>query len=138
MLQARAIRRGELDRSITFIEEVTTRGASNQDKITSWQEIAENPTVFARRKELSGNEFVINDQLTFVQKTEFIIVYREDLSVRNRIVFNNKVYEIISIVETEQRQSYLQILANYLDKEPVPSGVGEFDEEEFADDFNVG
>jgi len=120
MLQARGIRRGELDRRITFIEEVTTRGASNQDKITSWQEISTNPTVFARRKELAGNEFVINDQLTFVQKTEFIVVYRTDVSVRNRIVFNNKVYEIISIVETEQRQSYLQIIANYLDKEPVP------------------
>lgn len=120
MLQARGIRRGELDRQITFYEEVTTRGASNQDKITSWRKIDSNATVFARRKELSGNEFVINDQLTFVQKTEFIVVYRDDLSVRIRIAFNNKMYEIISIVETEQRQSYLQILANYLDKEQVP------------------
>lgn len=138
MLQARAIRRGELDRLITFIEEVTTRGDSNQDKITSWQEISENAAVYARRKELAGNEFVINDQLTFVQKTEFIVIYRTDVSVRNRIVFNGKVYEIISIVETEQRQSYLQIIANYLDKEAVPSSMGQFNALAFSTAFNTG
>ncbi len=110
------IRRGELDRSITFIREVHTTGASNED-ILSWTEIATNPTVFCRRKELQGREVSVGDQLKYVQRTEFIIVYRTDITEKNRCVFEGRVYEIISIVETAQRKSYLQIMANFLDTE---------------------
>jgi SPP1 family predicted phage head-tail adaptor len=124
MLQARGVRRGELDREITFIKEVTTRGDSNQDKIDSWTPIALYPDVYARVKEMAGNEIVIGDQLKFVQKTEFTVVYRTDLSVKNRIVFDGRVYEIISIVETAQRKMYLQILGNYLEGVANPLGGG--------------
>jgi SPP1 family predicted phage head-tail adaptor len=119
MLQAK-IRRGELDREITFIKAIITRGTSNQDKVTGWEEVAEDPEVFARRKELPGNEMVIGNQLHFIQRTEFIVAYRTDLTTKNRIVFDDKVYEIISIVETPQRKMYLQIMANYLDNVANP------------------
>lgn len=116
MLQGK-IRRGELDRQITFIKPVYAKGGSNQDEITEWVKVANYPTVFSRRRDLAGKEMVIADQLKFVQKTEFIVVYREDVDPVNRIVFEGKVYEIISVTETEQRKMYLQIMANYLDNE---------------------
>lgn len=125
MLQAKDIRRGELDREITFIVATTTRGTSNQDKVTGWDEIAENPTVFARRRELPGVEIVVGGQLKFIQKTEFAVVYRTDITTRNRIVFEDKVYEIISITESIQRKMYLLVIANYLDNVTNPLLVTE-------------
>lgn len=116
MLQAK-IRRGELDRPITFIKEVVTTGLANQDIIT-WSVIPINPTVFCRKREMKGSEVVIGDQLKYIQKTVFTIVYRTDITVKNRCVFSGKVYEIISITEAdEQRNSYLDVVANLIDNE---------------------
>ena len=134
MLQA-GIRRGELDRRLTFIEEVVSRGDSNQDKVISWTEVDDYPTVFARKREYNGKEMVINDQLKFVQTTEFIIVYRTDLTVKNRCVCEDRVYEIVSIVEAGmQRKSYLQIMASYLDNETVTLGSITADSTEWTAD----
>lgn len=117
MLQGK-IRTGELDREVTFIKEVTTRGASNQDTITSWVPVDQYPTVFSRKTEMKGNEVVIGDQLKYIQKTIFTIRYRNDLSVKNRVVCDDKVYEIISITENgEMRRSFLDVVANFLDNE---------------------
>ena len=116
MLQTNT-RRGELDRKITFIQEVITTGSANQD-VHSWSVIAINPTVFCRKREQKGTETVVGDQLKYVQRTEFRIVYRDDLSVKNRVVFSGKVYEILSITEAdEQRNSYLDVIANLIDNE---------------------
>lgn len=138
MLQA-VIRRGELDRSISFIKHIRSRGGANQDKVDSWALIDAYPTVFARKREMSGRELVVNEQIKFMQNTEFVVVYRDDVSVENRIVWNDRVYEIVSITELGmQRSSYLQVIAAYLDSEPNPLGAGEFSEQEFSNDFSVG
>ncbi len=135
MLQA-VIRRGELDRSITFVKPVYSRGGANQDKIESWTPIDEYPTVFARKREMNGRELVVNDQIKFMQNTEFVVVYREDISETNRIVWNNRVYEIVSIAEMGmQRGGYLQVIASYLDNERNPIDVGEFNDQEFNNEF---
>lgn len=116
MLQA-SIRRGELDRQITFIANTPTRGTSNED-VPNWAELATN--VFARVKNYAGKELVVKDQLTFIQQTEFIIIYRTDINETNRIVFGGRVYEITSILETDQRGMYTRIIGNYLDNETWP------------------
>lgn len=136
MLQGK-IRTGELDREVTFIKENVSRGTSNQDKINSWELIDEYPTVWARKTELKGNEIVIGDQLKYVQKTVFTIRFRSDLDEKNRVVFGNKVYEIVSITEAgEQRRTFLDVVANYIDNEtfevPVEAGGG------FSGDFDDG
>lgn len=124
MLQSK-IRAGERDSEISFIEEVTTRGASNQDKRNSWQLIGSFPTVFARRTELKGSEVVINDQLKYIQKTVFNVRYREDVTTKNRAVFRTKVYEIISVTEpNESRKTSLDIVANLIDNEFFTIGAG--------------
>jgi SPP1 family predicted phage head-tail adaptor len=126
MLQGK-IRTGELDREISFIKENVSRGTSNQDKIDSWALVDENHTVWARKIELKGNEVVIGDQLKYIQKTVFTIRYRTDLNEKNRVVFDTKVYEIVSITEVgDQRKTFLDIVANYIDNETFDVGVGAF------------
>jgi len=136
MLQAKDIRRGQLDREITFIKPVISRGTSNQDKVTGWQNVTSYPDVFARVKELPGNEYVIGGQLKFVQKTEFIVTYRTDLTTVNRVVYDGRVYEIISVVSTPQRGMYTQVMANLLDGEPSPLG-GAFAPLAFSSAFDI-
>jgi SPP1 family predicted phage head-tail adaptor len=123
MLQGK-IRTGELDREISFIKENVSRGTSNQDKIDSWALVDENHTVWARKIELKGNEVVIGDQLKYIQKTVFTIRYRTDLNEKNRVVFDTKVYEIVSITEVgDQRKTFLDIVANYIDNETFEIGA---------------
>lgn len=137
MLQA-VIRRGELDRHISFVKGVRSRGNANQDKIDSWTLIDQYPTVFARKREMSGRELVVNDQIKFMQNTEFVVVHREDITVENRIVWNDRFYEIVSITELGmQRSSYLQIIAMYLDNEAPPSFGGAFAPLAFSSGFKI-
>jgi SPP1 family predicted phage head-tail adaptor len=135
MLQAKDVRRGQLDREITFIKRVITRGNANQDKV-SWARVTDNPTVFSRVKELPGNEVVIGNQIKFIQKTEFVVVYRTDITAKHRLVFEDRVYEIISVIETAQRKMYTQVMANYLDNEVSPI-LGGFAPLAFSSGFRI-
>ena len=124
MLQAKDIRRGQLDREITFVKPTISRGTANQDKITGWTAVNTYPTVFARVRELAGTELVVGGQIKFVQKTEFIVSYRTDLTTVNRLVFEDRVYEIVSVVTTAQRGMYTQVMGYLLDGESSPIGGG--------------
>lgn len=112
-----SVRRGELDRQVTFIEAVITRGPSNQDKITGWSIITDG-TVWARKQEGKGGEFVINNQVRFVRRTTFTIDYRDDIDTKMRLVHDTKVYDIQSISENgESRNRYLDIVCYLIDNE---------------------
>src|SRR5688500_4328484 len=121
MLQGK-IRTGELDREISFIKENVSRGTSNQDKIDSWELVDNNPTVWAKKIELKGNEVVTMDRIKYIKNTIFTIRYRTDLTEKNRVVLEDKVYEIVSITEAgEQRKTFLDMVANYIDNETFAS-----------------
>lgn len=125
MLQSR-IRRGELDREISFIRKKIGNSSYNEDKETGWEYIPTDYTVAAMVKQRAGKEMVIADRLTFVSNTIFTVDYREDLDTEMRVVYKQKVYEIISISENESdRDRYLNVVASLLDTEPVViDGVG--------------
>lgn len=118
MLQS-SIRRGELDREISLIKEIIVDDAANAGSNNGWELVDENPVVKARKKELAGKEVVVGDRLTYVQATIWTIVYRTDLTTRNRVVFKGKPYEITAITE-EGREQYLHLYANLLDTEQWP------------------
>lgn len=136
MLQAKDVRRGQLDREVTFIKAIVSRGTSNQDKITGWEEVDQYPEVFARVKQLPGTEIVLSGQVKFFQKTEFVVIYRTDLTTKNRLVFEDQVYEIVSVVPTAQRGMYTQVMAHLLDGEPSPLG-GAFAPLAFSNGFDI-
>lgn len=112
------MRTGLLDRRVTFIEAVTETGTSNEVKITGWEVIENNNTVWAQKIESSGNTVVADDRVTWSQITKWRIRFREDLTVNLRLVFDSQVYSILNITKDEQtRDRYLMLTTNLLDNE---------------------
>jgi SPP1 family predicted phage head-tail adaptor len=117
MLQSR-IRRGEMDKQITFIKKVLDTNVTNEDEVTSWTQIATNPTVWTKVLQFVGREVVVADQIQSTFQTRFVVDYRTDLDEEMRIVYNSKVYNILSIIEHEgSRNTYLLILADSIPNE---------------------
>lgn len=117
MLQS-SIRRGEMDREVTFIKKVLGSNSYNEDEITGWVEVDTDPTVSSKKIDLKGDTMMVAERPTYVQNTKFIIDYRNDLTTENRAVCNGKVYEIIAILDNNSsREAYLDIVCNLLDTE---------------------
>jgi len=114
MLQSK-IRAGQLDRQITFISKTVTVGTANSDYINGW---AIGTTVWAKKTDLPGSEVVADDRVTYVQKTVWTIRYLTGINTENRLVYNGKIYEILSITENEgSRDRFLDVTSNLLDTE---------------------
>lgn len=118
MLQC-SVRRGELDRTVTFIEKDLSTGASNADHIDEWVEVDTDPTVSARKRDLKGDVGIIAEQVSYSQRTVWTVDYREDIKpVENRLVFNTKVYEILSVTDTENsRGMYIDVMTSLLNSQ---------------------
>ena len=117
MLQS-SVRRGELDREVTFIKKDLSTGASNADHIDAWVEVATDPTVMARRKDMKGDVVMDNERLSYSQRVLWTVDYREDLTIENRLVYNTKVFEIIGVAENNSgRETYLDVMTHYLDNQ---------------------
>lgn len=102
---------GEFDRLITFQKKVIGANDFNEDEITAWEDIVSDPDVPAIKKEKHGFENYEADKLTEVRSTIFTIRYRNDITVKNRIVDDNGlIYDILSIIETARRR-YQDIVA---------------------------
>ena len=112
------VRRGELDREVTFIKKVVSNGASNADNVDSWIEVTTDPTVFARKKDLGGQDIVVAERVTYTQRTLWTVDYRTDLTTENRLVYGGKVFQILSITDNESgRDRYLDVMTSILDPE---------------------
>jgi len=117
MLQT-SIRRGEMDKEVTFIKKDLSIGASNADHIDSWVEVANDPTVSARRRDLKGDVIIDSERVTYGQRIEWIVDYREDITIDNRLVYGGKVFAIIGVSEhMSSREGYLVIMTNALNNE---------------------
>lgn len=111
MLQTR-IRRGELDRQVTFLSKIVGSNDTNEDETEGWEEVA---TVWAKVLQKEGSEQVVADQITSIIKTLIWIDWRDDITANNRVVYNTKVYNIISIVENQaERKGFLMISADLI------------------------
>lgn len=118
MLQSN-VRRGELDREITFIQKDLSTGASNADHIDSWIEVSTDPVVCARKRDAKGDVGIIAEQVSYSQRTVWTVDYREDIKpVENRLVYNSKVYEILAITDTEgSRERYVDVMTSLLNNQ---------------------
>lgn len=114
MLQSRE-QIGKLDRKVTFIQRITVDGVSNEDKETGWQVIETHHTVFARKEEMGGNEVVVADRINYMQPTRWTVRWRGDVTPLMRLVWDTKVYQIIAVMEGEERKRYLKVMTNLLD-----------------------
>lgn len=106
-----------MDRQIIFIKKVVGSNATNEDEITNWIKVTENPKVWAKVEQKPGREVVVSDQIQSVINTSFIIDWRNDLTEENRAVLDEKVYNLISLSEHEgSRKGFLFIQAENIPK----------------------
>jgi len=118
MLQNR-MRRGEMDRKITFVKKVIGTNSFNEDKEISWQAVPVNPIVWARMRQSKGTEVVIADRINYAQVTTFTCDYRDDVTeIDFRVVFNTRMYNILSITPNEaSRGMYIDVVCTIVDTE---------------------
>ncbi len=115
MLNSR-IRRGEMDRKITFIQRVIGSNSTNEDDITGWEKVESNPCVWAKVTQKAGREVVVAEQIQSIINTSFVVDWRSDITEENRVVLDTKVYNILTINEHEEsRKGYL-----FLQSERIP------------------
>jgi SPP1 family predicted phage head-tail adaptor len=116
MLQPRT-QVGKLDREIIFIEKVTEVGEANGQELVSWREIENYPCVSSSKEDMPGKEVFDADRLAYSQLTKFVIRYRDDINAEMRIVYETKVYNIVSPPQEEGRKRFMIITANLIDNE---------------------
>lgn len=97
------------------MQEIIADGDSNEDKVTGYEPIDTNPQVWARVQNETGDTDVIGDQVKHVQSTVFTIRYRTDITIKNKIVHNSKMYSVLSAIEAgEHRKRFTRISGEYL------------------------
>lgn len=86
---------GELNRRITIQEKTVTRGTSGGEAFTWTDKVL----LWAQANDEGGKEVVENEALITVHLMDFVLRYRTDLDTEMRIIYNTKIYEILSIDE---------------------------------------
>ena len=109
MLQSK-IKVGELDRKITIQKKVYSTNASNERNVTGWTNIDLFPNPWANVQESFGSEPVQADQVVGLKTSIFIIRYRTDVTIENRILHRDDTYNIVDILEIG-RKGFLKIVA---------------------------
>lgn len=102
----------ERDRRIILQKKVVEDNAFNESEVTGWETVC---CVRAKVSESQGDESYQSDQLTESRLTVFDIRYKSGLTVEMRILYNDRVYDIRSIIEPDRRRS-LKIKAELLDE----------------------
>lgn len=114
------IRRGEMDRQVTFIKKEISNADSNADNIDRWVEVDSDATVWAKKIDIRGDVGVIADQVSYSQRTAWIVDYRSDVTpTENRLVFDGKVYEILAVTDEggSNRGMYLNVMTSLINSE---------------------
>lgn len=73
-----------------------------------WDELA---TGYARAIHQSGNERLEAAQLQYERAVEFLIRYRDDVTVQERVVWNGEIYAIHDVDTTGRRDGELRLIA---------------------------
>ncbi len=101
-----------MDRQVTFLVKEFDTAPTNEDPIAGWDLVDSNPTVWAKVVQKAGKEVVVADQIQSVLNTVMFIDWRSDISEKNRVVLDSRVYNIIFINEDEEsRKGFLAIHA---------------------------
>jgi len=80
-------------------------------EINTWQDIA---TVWASVEPLKGREFFAAQKENAETTVRICVRYRTGISPAMRIKFDDKIYEIIAIIDVEERHIELQLMCQEL------------------------
>lgn len=77
----------------------------------AWQDISPDPTIYAALAGIDGTDAFIARKKRFFDTATFKIRHRTDLTPGLRLVWQNKAYEIVSVLDAEGQGAYLEIIA---------------------------
>jgi len=111
---------GKMNTRIVIEEETITRNTFGEE-LGAWNSVAE---VFAKQRQLTGSERFTEEQELSMSRTEFYIRYIPALSVKNRVVVNEKykgitldptIYKIESIANIDGKNVELKLLCSRIE-----------------------
>lgn len=95
---------GKMDKIVRFEQKIFSTDASNQHKPMGWEDIDSNPEVYAQVDYKSGSENFQSDQLVAVKTASISIRYRTDLTTENRVIVDNEIFDILTIIEVGRKR----------------------------------
>jgi head-tail adaptor len=102
---------GRMDRLVYIMEPNISNGASNEDKIDSYDILRQ---VWASVENSTGDTLVEQNQTTHIQQSVFTMRYAPDVTIKHKIVHNNKMYSVLSAIEAgEHRKRFTKITGEY-------------------------
>ena len=99
---------GNLRHRITLQKPVITRDSIGQE-LEEWQDVA---TVWASIEPLSGKEYFNAQQTNSEVTTKITLRYLLGVTSQMRIIFQKHTYNILSVINFEERNIYLQLLCS--------------------------
>ena len=99
---------GNLRHRITLQKPVIIRDSIGQE-LEGWQDVA---TVWASIEPLSGKEYFNAQQTNSEVSTKITIRYLESITPFMRVFFHKHTYNILSVINFEERNIYLQLLCS--------------------------
>lgn len=97
---------GSLRHKVTLQKKVVTEDELKQQTET-WTDIA---TVWASVEPLSGREYFTAKQVNADISVKITMRYRKDVTPEMRVAFNETVYEILSVIDPEERNISLILM----------------------------
>ena len=104
------IHAGELNKKVTIQGKTVVHDSFGEETI-SWVKIAD---VWAAIKPLSGREFIEAQQVQSEISHRIIMRYREGIKPYHQVVWENSVYEILSIINLDTANTALHLMCREL------------------------
>lgn len=101
---------GQMRHRLTVQKRVRTAdGAGGYSEI--WQDLAENPHVYAAITTLSAGEALRGRKTDSLATHRIVLHYRADITADMRLTGGGAVYDITAVLDRGMRKEYLEVLA---------------------------
>ena len=97
-----------MDKRITF-EQVAETPDGGGGFTNAWSTVA---TVWASVKPISGREKFQAEQMETPIAHKVICRYRSDITTKNRFTYDGRTFNILDVIDLEERKAFLKIMAD--------------------------
>ncbi len=97
----------EMKKRIT-IQQATISYDEIGGQIVSWQDLA---TIWAKIEPMHNSEIFTNNKISARERAKITIRYRDDVDNNSRLLVDNTIFQIISIINKDKQNHSLEILA---------------------------
>lgn len=127
---------GQFDRKIQIIRKTVTINEFNGETESGWA-VYKEPWSFELVKGITGSEVILADKNTAVRRMTRVIRYDATIDEEMRVVYQDKVYGIISVREPDGvRRRFTELELEYMEGEVFTEPIGAFTSG-FSSGFNV-